>query len=98
MAGRPELRGVENDEQVVGVRVDLGNVIALAAVLDSEQMAAEDVHQDCGGLLVPRGEVHPDEPVLAGNQDGQVRNGMPLDASRGNPVHLHHAAARGVRY
>jgi hypothetical protein len=66
MAARAQLGGVQDDEDVVAVGPDLGHGVALDTRLDRQGVKAEHLPQYPGGLLGAEGDVHPDQPVVAG--------------------------------
>ena len=63
--------------------------VALEAVLDRERMAAEDVDQRLGDLLVALRDVHPDDAVVPGEQLRQVRDLVPRHAVPGHQPYVH---------
>jgi hypothetical protein len=52
---------------------------------------AEHLRQDPGGRLVAVGDVHPDQPVVAGQQCRQVLDRILLDAVIGHEANVHPA-------
>jgi hypothetical protein len=83
VAAGAELGGVRDHEDVVAVGPDLGHGVALDTRLDRQGVEAEHLRQHLGGLLVADRDVHPDQPVVAGQQRRQVLNRMLLDAFLG---------------
>jgi hypothetical protein len=64
MAALAALGGVEHDEQVVGIGVDLGHLVVLQAAPDGKWMEAKHLRQCLGGLLIAFGDIDPHQPVL----------------------------------
>jgi hypothetical protein len=89
VAALAELRGVQDDEDVVAVGAHLGHGVALDAGADGERVEVEHLRQNPGGLLVAGGDVHPHQPVVAGEQRRQVLDRMLLDAVVGHEANLH---------
>ena len=76
------LRRVQHQEQVAGVHVHLRHLVARDAVLDRQRVEAEDLGQHLLGLVVPGGDVHPDQPVVPGQQRRQLVDGVIADDGR----------------
>ena len=72
---------MEHDEQVVGIGVDLGHLVALQAVPDSEWMEAKHLRQGLGGLLIAFGDIDPHEPILTLEQHLKLLDGTAFNAS-----------------
>jgi hypothetical protein len=52
VAALPVLGGVQDNEQVIGVRVDLGHAVAFDAVAYGESVEAEHIGQNPDGVAV----------------------------------------------
>jgi hypothetical protein len=82
---------VQDDEDVVAVGADLGDGVALDAGTDGQGVELEYLRQHLGGFLVADGDVHPDQPVVPGEQLLQLSDRVLLDAVIGYEVHVHPA-------
>ena len=91
MAALAALGGVEHDEQVVGIGVDLGHLVALQAVPDGEWMEAEHLRQCLGGLLIAFGDIDPHEPILTLEQHLKLLDGTAFNALVGDQPDVHPA-------
>jgi hypothetical protein len=91
VAARARLGRVEDHEHVVGVGVDLGDVVAFHAVADGERVEAEHLGQDPGGRLVAQRDVDPHDPVPAPEQPLELLDGTLLDAAVGYQANVHPA-------
>src|SRR5512132_1043068 len=91
VAAGAELGGVQDHENVVTVGPDLGHGVALDAGLDGERVEAEDLPQHLDGLLVADRDVHPHQPVVAGEQLLQLSDRMLLDSFIGHEMNVHPA-------
>jgi hypothetical protein len=63
VAALPVLGGVQDNEQVIGVRVDLGHAVAFDAVAYGESVEAEHIGQNPDGVAVTARDVNPDHGV-----------------------------------
>ena len=91
VAALAEFGGVQDDEDVVAVGPDLGHGVPLDAGPDGEGMEAEDLRQHPGGHLVADRDVHPDQPIVAGQQPLQLLDRMLLDTFIGHETNVHSA-------
>jgi hypothetical protein len=73
---------VKDDEQVIGICVDLRKMAALEDVPNGEIMEAEAVRQRTGHLVVARSDIDPDEAILSLEQGRHVRPCERLDRGR----------------
>ena len=91
VAALAALGGVEHDEQVVGIGVDLGHLVALQAVPDGEWMEAKHLRQRLRGLLIAFGDIDPHEPVLTLEQHLKLLDGTAFNALVGDQPDVHPA-------
>jgi hypothetical protein len=89
MATGAQLRSVLDDEDVVRVDAELGHGIALDAGPDGQGVEAEHLRQHPSGLLIPAGDIDPDESVVTGKQPLQLPDRMLLDAVIGHKANVH---------
>ena len=64
------LRRVQHQEQMVVVAMDLRHLIPVRRVPNREGMEPENRLQGLLGLLAPLRYVHPDQPIVSGQQGG----------------------------
>jgi len=83
------LRRVQDDEDVVGVHVHLGNLVALGAISDRHGVEMEGVGQHVFGRVVPFADVQPNEPGAGTEQAGEILERAQRRAGRGDQPDLH---------
>jgi hypothetical protein len=83
------LGGMQDDEDMVRVGVDLGNLVALHAVAHGQRMEAEHLGEHPDALLVAGGDVDPHEPLLQGDEQLELLDGLRLDAAVGDHPDVH---------
>ena len=92
VAARAQLGGMQDDEDVVpGRRGTLGTALRSTQAWTARGWKPKDLPQHLGGLLVAHGDVHPDQPVVPGEQLLQLPDRMLLDAVIGYEVNVHGA-------
>jgi hypothetical protein len=91
MAALAALGGVEHNEEVVGIGVDLGHLVALNTVSDGEGMEAKHLRQHLGCLLVVFGDVDLLQPIGSFEQSRRFVDGMLLNAVVGYQPDVHPA-------
>src|SRR6478736_8305894 len=89
MATGAGLRRVQHQEQMIVVTMDLGHLVPMRRIPDRERMEPEDRTQRLLGPLVPHRHVHPDQPVVAGQQGGQLGSVIQLDSRRTYETDVH---------
>jgi hypothetical protein len=80
---------VQGHEQVVGVDVHLGHVVAVLAVLDGQRVELEHLAEHPEGLGVDLGHVDPDQPGSLLEELGELLDGALLDLAVGDQVDVH---------
>jgi hypothetical protein len=86
------LGGVQDQEDMVRVGVDLGHLVALDAVAHGQGMEAEHLGEHPDALLVAGRDVDPHEPLPEGDQQLQLLGGPLLDPAVGDQPDLHDLA------
>ncbi len=89
----PQFGGVQHDEDMVGVRVELGHPLSLLALPDRHRMETEDVAKHAEGLLVEVGHVHPDDRLRVGQGGWQGRDRHHFSPTPGDDHCLHGLAS-----
>src|SRR6266508_672461 len=84
LSGLTALRGVQDQEGVVGIHPGLGDLVALAAVTHGHRVEPEDLLQYLGRWVVALRDIEPDEAVFAFQQRRQVVDLAPLGQPRGH--------------
>ena len=74
---------------MVAIGPDLGTALHSTHAWTARRWEAEHLPQDPGGLLVTNGDVHPDQPIVAGQQLLQLSDRMLDDSFIGHEVHVH---------
>jgi hypothetical protein len=85
----PPLGGVEDEEHVVRVGVDLRDLAALLAVSHGQRMEPEHLGEHPDALGVAGGDVHPHEPLSHGDQQVELLDRLPLDPAVGDQPDVH---------
>ena len=88
VTGLAQQRRVHGDEVVVGIAVHGRHVVAGAARLDDQRVAAESL-EEAVDLLVPLRDVDPDEPVVAAEQLDHVVGVVGVRALGVHEPHVH---------
>jgi hypothetical protein len=88
-----QLGRVHHGEDMIVVKVDLRDVVALDAVAHRELVKAEEVLQHPGVGRQADRNIHPDQRVRLLQQHLQVLSGPLLNARIGDRVHVHAAPA-----
>jgi hypothetical protein len=66
----PDLGRMQHSEHVIGIDVDLGNVVALGAIAHRDAVKSDDFRQRLDGGLVAGRDVDPHDDVLPLEQPG----------------------------
>jgi hypothetical protein len=86
-------RSVQDQEEVIGIGVDLRNGRGLEAISDCQRMEVEGVLEDAASSLVGLRQVDPDEPGVARQQLRHYVHVVPLDAAGGEVADDGHPVA-----
>ncbi len=76
MSGRTQFGSMQYDKGVIGIGVDLRDLIPLHTVADRQRMKSEDPGQKITGYLIATWDVHPVHAVAACQKFGQVSGGF----------------------
>lgn len=76
MACLPRLRSVEDDEQVIRVGVDLGEMAAVEQVANCQAVEAEQLAETVRRQLVAAGQINPDKPARLAQEALNIRPSM----------------------
>jgi Helix-turn-helix domain len=96
VAALADLRCVKNREDVIGLDVNLGHVIALGAVPHCDRVEAEHSRQHIDRLPVTDRDVHPDNGVLTFEQPRELLNLMSFDTCIADKQDIHTLATFDV--
>ena len=89
VAASADFRCVKNREHILGVDVNLGDVIALDAVSHRDRVEAEDSREHIYGLLVTDRDVHPDNSLPTFEQPRELLNLMSLNTRIADKPDIH---------
>ncbi len=85
--GFTDFGGMQDDEQVVGVGMHLGEMAAVQHILDRQAVEAELLDETASHLLVARWEVDPHESARLVEQTRDLAPGPLFGSIRGDPAH-----------